>query len=279
MPEMVTVSCRQVPSVVGDAPGNRRRITAEARAAAAAGADIVLFPELAASGYDFASAEQARAEAVPLDGPLLDEWRALAGELGIVLVAGYAELGDNGHVYNSAVLIDPDGVRANYRKAHLWDREADHFTPGAAPPPVVDTILGRLGLLICYDLEFPEWVRLAALDGAELLCAPVSWPAFPRPAGERPNEVVKVQAGAGVNRMPIAVCDRVDADHGAAWLGGSVIVDPDGYPLTSLALGEEAAITATIDLAASRDKSIGERNDVLADRRPPLYGAITKERV
>ena len=100
--------------------------------------------------------------------------------------------GDDGLVYNSAALVSPDGVLAVYRKAHLWDAEKLVFTPGDAPPPVVDLPFGRVGLMICYDLEFPEWVRLAALAGADLIAAPVNWPAMPVPAGERPCDVVRV---------------------------------------------------------------------------------------
>ena len=93
------------------------------------------------------------------------------------------------------------------------------------------TKFGRIGMLICYDLEIPEWVRMPALDGAQLLCAPVNWPAFPRPDGERPAEVVRVQADAAVNRMFIAACDRTGQERGVDWVGGSVIVDADGWPL------------------------------------------------
>jgi 5-aminopentanamidase len=134
-------------------------------------------------------------------------------------------------VFNSAALIDPGGLRSVYRKAHLWDAENLLFSPGSTPPPVVSTAYGRIGMLICYDLEIPEWVRLPAMDGAQLLCAPVNWPAFRRPDGERPAEVVRVQADAAVNRMFIAACDRTGRERGIDWVGGSVIVDADGWPL------------------------------------------------
>jgi 5-aminopentanamidase len=134
-------------------------------------------------------------------------------------------------VFNSAALIDPGGLRSVYRKAHLWDAENLLFSSGSTPPPVVSTAYGRIGMLICYDLEIPEWVRLPAMDGAQLLCAPVNWPAFRRPDGERPAEVVRVQADAAVNRMFIAACDRTGRERGIDWVGGSVIVDADGWPL------------------------------------------------
>jgi hypothetical protein len=75
--------------------------------------------------------------------------------------------------------VDPGGLRGVYRKAHLWDKERLWFSSGSTVPPVIPTLFGRIAVLICYDLEFPEWVRLPALDGAQLLCAPVNWPAFP----------------------------------------------------------------------------------------------------
>lgn len=274
MPESsrpIAVSCRQLAPVVGDTAGNRARIAEGARAAAAEGAQLVVFPELAASGYSFADGAELRAEAHPRDGELIAEWAGLAAELGIVLVAGYPETGDDGNVYNSAAVVDPSGVLAHYRKVHLWDAEKLIFTPGDAAPPVVETAVGRIGLAICYDIEFPEWVRSIALAGAELLCAPVNWPLLPRPAGERPGEIVRAQANAAMNRLAIAVCDRSGDDRGQLWVGGSVVLDADGYPLTELILGAPGAVSASVDVAASRDKMISERNHVLADRRPELY--------
>jgi len=130
--------------------------------------------------------------------------------------------------------------------------------------------------MICYDLEFPEWVRLAALGGADLLAAPVNWPAMPVPAGERPCDVVRVQADACVNGMFIAVADRCRAERGVSWIGGTVIVGPDGYPLAGPVTGDRGAVlTAPCDLARARDKKISEHNDVFADRRPPLYRAVS----
>ena len=185
------------------------------------------------------------------------------------------EAGAAGVFHNSAALVDASGLRALYRKAHLWDRESEWFVPGDAAPPVVDTRFGRIGVMVCYDLEFPEWVRMAALNGADLLCAPANWPLYPRPAGERPAEVVKVQADAAVNRVFVAVCDRAGTERGTQWLGGSVIVDPDGFPLTAPGLGAEAVFSATVDLEAALVKRIGDRNDVFADRRSELYRGLS----
>lgn len=273
----IVVACCQLSLAVGDPDGNRAKIRSAIADAARAGARVVVLPELANTGYMFADIHELRAAAEPLDGPTVTEWGNLAAEHGLIIVGGIAEAGDGGVVYNSAVLVDESGVRTRYRKAHLWNREKDAlFTPGSDLPPVVDTAVGRIGVMICYDLEFPEWVRTVALDGAELLCAPVNWPLYPAPEGERPTEIVKIQAGATVNRMFIAAAARVGRERGQDWLGGSVIVDTDGFPLTEIQLDAESVILATIDLADARDKAISERNNVQTDRRPELYSRLVR---
>ena len=273
----IVVACCQLSLVVGDADGNRAKVRSAISDAARAGARVVVLPELANTGYMFADIDELRAAAEPLNGPTVTEWANLAAQHGLIIVGGFAELGDGGLVYNSAVLVDASGVRTRYRKAHLWNREKDNlFTPGSDLPPVVNTAVGRIGVMICYDLEFPEWVRTVALDGAELLCAPVNWPLYPAPNGERPTEIVKIQAGATANRMFIAAAARVGHERGQAWLGGSVIVDADGFPLTEIQLDTETIVLATINLADARDKAISERNNVQTDRRPELYSRIGK---
>ena len=188
-------------------------------------------------------------------------------------MGGFCELGGDGRLYNSAALVDASGVRAVYRKAHLWDAEKLVFTPGGAPPPLVGLPAGRVAIMICYDLEFPEWVRLAALAGADLIAAPVNWPAEPAPPGERPSVVIKALAGAAVNGVYLAVADRCGPERGVSWVGGSLIAGPDGYPLAGpAAAGQPAVLTAHCDLPRARDKRISTHNDLLADRRPELYG-------
>lgn len=270
------VACCQVSIAIGDRDGNRERLRRAVESAAAGGAGIVVLPELANSGYVFADATEARSLAEPSDGPTVTGWAELARRLDVVIVGGFCELDPDGLVRNSAVVVDPSGTRALYRKAHLWDREKLVFIPGDAPPPVVDTGYGRIAVMICYDLEFPEWVRLAALGGADLLCAPVNWPRLPRPDGERPSEVIRVQAAAATNRMFIAVADRVGDERGVGWVGGTVIIDPDGWPVRDLVLGRESTVAADLDLVVARDKRISERNDVHADRRPELYAAVAR---
>ena len=269
----VRVACHQLAPVIGDLEGNRARALAAIDAAAAAGARVVVLPELVSSGYVFRDAAEARGLAEPPDGPTPAGWAERARAHGLVIVGGFAEAGADGLIYNSAALVDASGVRAVYRKAHLWHDEQLFFTPGDAGPPVLDTPHGRIGLVVCYDLEFPEWVRAAALQGAELLCVPTNWPREARPAGERPMEVMRAMVAASSNRMAVAACDRCGNERGVEWVAGSVIAGADGWLLAGPpAAAEPALLLADVDLAASRDKSIGPRNDVLADRRPALYG-------
>lgn len=271
-PSPAVVACCQVAPVVADLEANRVLLRGAVRGAADVGAQVIVLPELAASGYMFETSSELQAAAQTCEGETLQDWVSLAEELDVVIVGGFAEDGRDGRVYNSAALVDPTGIRAVYRKAHLWNLEkADLFAAGSTAPPVVDTKVGRIGVMICYDLEFPEWVRGVAERGAELLCTPVNWPLYPRPQGERPSEIVRVQAAASGNRMAIACADRTGVERGQDWLGGSVIVDADGFPVSGIRLGETALLTASVNLRASRDKSISERNDVHRDRRPELY--------
>jgi predicted amidohydrolase len=274
----VMVACCQLELAIGAVAANREAGRAAIVEAASQGAQVVVLPELASSGYVFEDEAEARHLAEPLDGQTVTAWHELAAAHDLVIVGGICER-DPGEARprNSAVVVDRDGVRAVYRKAHLWDREGLVFAAGAQPPPVLDTAYGRIAVIVCYDLEFPEWVRLPALQAAELLCVPTNWPREPRPPGERPAEVIRAQAGAGANRMFIAVCDRAGVERGVRWCNGTSIIGPDGYPLAG-PVGEDraATIAARCRLKDARDKSIGPRNDVLADRRPQLYGAVSR---
>jgi predicted amidohydrolase len=271
------VACCQLSLRIGDTGFNRAACRTAIAEAARAGADIVVIPELANSGYVFADADEARGCAETVEGETVADWTALAREHDLVVVGGLCELDPlTGELRNSAVIIDATGLLAVYRKAHLWDREQLVFEPGRERPPVVDTRHGRLATMVCYDVEFPEWVRLAALDGAELLCVPTNWPREPRPAGERPAEVVRVQADASVNRMFIAACDRAGAERGVDWVNGTVIVGPDGFPLAGPVCQDRAVtVTARCRLSDARHKRTGERNDAIEDRRPELYEPVS----
>jgi predicted amidohydrolase/dienelactone hydrolase len=250
------IAVAQLAIAVAEPDANRQAAALAVAEAAAAGARLVVLPELCDSGYVFAPedpAAEARGLAAPAAGnPTLRQWHALAGQHGLVIVGGFCELGDDGRLYNSAALVDASGTRAVYRKAHLWDSEKLVFTPGDAALPTVDTEVGRVAVMVCYDLEFPEWTRLAALDGADLIAAPVNWPGYSWPEGERPAEVVKAQSAAAANGVFVAVADRCRVERGVSWISGSLIASPEGYTLAG---------------------------PVLADRRPGLYAWAPDKRV
>ena len=271
----VTVAVAQLALRVGEPDANREAAAAAVAEAAVADARLVVLPELSDSGYVFADADEARSLAAPAGASVtLREWRSLADAYNLTIAGGFCELGEDGKLYNSAAIVDAHGTRVVYRKAHLWDTEKKIFTPGDGAPPVVELPFGNVGLMICYDLEFPEWVRQAALAGADLIAAPVNWPASgsPPPAGERSGEVVSAQAAAASNGVFIAIADRCRVERGVAWVGGSVILRRGGYPAAGPVCADHPAVlTATIDLPLARDKRISEGNDLFADRRPELY--------
>jgi predicted amidohydrolase len=274
---MTLIAAAQFGPVLGDPDANRATAAGAVRDAAAQGARLVVLPELSDSGYVFTGPDEARGLATrAADSLTLLQWRDLAAAHGCAVVGGFCELGDDDLLYNSAALVDESGTRAVYRKTHLWDREKLIFTPGADAPPVVSLPYGQVAVMICYDLEFPEWARLAALDGADLIAAPVNWPAAPCPAGERPAEVTKVQADASVNGVYVVVADRCGVERGVDWINGTLIAGPEGYLLAGPVLADHPALlVADCDLAAARDKRINEHNDLLADRRPELYPRVT----
>jgi predicted amidohydrolase len=241
----------------------------------------VVLPELTACGGVLTSVEQAGAAAEPLDGPTVSLLSELSARHGCVIVAGLAETGTGGRVHNAAVVLDRGTLVETYRKAHLWGAEKDAFDPGSRPPPVVATSAGRVGVMICYDLEFPEWVRLAAEAGAEVLAVPANWPLRPGRNARRPFEVLKAQAAAVTYRLNIAVADRCGVETGVDWYGGSLVCDVDGNllagPACALETNPQGAATPTVlaaevDLASARDKGLGPFNHALQDRRPELYG-------
>jgi predicted amidohydrolase len=275
----VVVAVAQLALAVGEPDANRRAAGEAVAQAAAAGARLVVLPELSDSGYVFADAGETRSLASPAASSVtLREWRSLAARHDLAIAGGFCELGQDGTLYNSAAIVDASGPRAVYRKAHLWDAEKKIFTPGDSAPPVVALPFGNVGLMICYDLEFPEWTRLAALSGADLVAAPVNWPASasPPPAGERSGEVVVAQAAAWSNGVFIAVADRCGTERGVHWAGGSAIVGRGGYPAAGPVCEDRPAVlTAAIDLRLARDKRNSELNDLFADRRPALYARLS----
>ena len=271
---MTVITCRQLAPTIADLSANAAMTCAAIEHAVGAGAQIVVLPELVTSGYLFASVEEARSCAIGSDHPLFREWSALAAKNDAVVIGGFCEPAPDGGVYNSAVMVDGSGVLAVYRKIHLWDTEKNFFTPGPADPPIIDTRYGRIGVVICYDLEFPELTRSIALRGADLLAVPTNWPLVYRPEGERPPEVQIGIAAARVNKMAIACCDRVGTERGQAWTGGTTIISESGWVIATA--GESGSATADLDLTLGRDKVLTVRAHVFDDRRPEFYRGLVQ---
>ena len=269
---MTRVTCCQLSPVVGELTNNLRSCEDAIRSAIGDGAEIIVLPELSTSGYVFESKEEAKSLAIRADHAVFSDWASILGETLAIVVCGFCESGEDGHLYNSACVIDRNGVLAVYRKVHLWDRERLVFSPGSTLAPVLDLAVGRIGICICYDLEFPEVGRTLALGGADIILVPTNWPAVFHPTGEHPPEVGIAMATARVNKVAIACCDRAGIERGIEWTEGSVIIDENGW-IVGRPSGQRC-FSADLTLERSRDKSISSLNDALGDRRPGLYGRL-----
>jgi 5-aminopentanamidase len=269
--EPIRVACAQLAPVLGDLEGNRLRAAAAIEQAAARDAALVVLPELCSSGYAFVDSTEASRSAEPIDGPTVSQWSELARRHQIVIVGGVCEHDRDGALYNTAVVVEPHGLRASYRKTHLWDREQLIFEPGDQPPPAVETDVGRIGVAICYDAFFPEVLRGLALAGAEMIAVPMNSPVLGPALRPLASELVLAIAAAHVNRVFIAQADRAGEERGIKWAQASAIVAPDGSLLAGPLPGRHLLV-ANCELRLAHDKSISARNDVLADRRPELYG-------
>ncbi|HYM51443.1 MAG TPA: nitrilase-related carbon-nitrogen hydrolase [Candidatus Limnocylindrales bacterium] len=238
---------------------NLGRIEAAMREAAARGAGAILFSELFLTGYLLTDALAGLAE--PVDGPGIARLSRLARTFGLLTVCGFPEAAGPNR-YNSAVLIERDGtILGTYRKTHLFGREPEYFTPGDRVEAVT-TSLGRLGVLICYDIEFPETVRLLAVDGARLVLT-----ATANMTPYEPYQAVYTRARAMENGIYFAIANTTRDLGPFHFFGESAIVDPDGEPIDR-AGSEERILYAPIDL-----ERVPEDPEVryLGHRRPELY--------
>ncbi|MFF3635224.1 carbon-nitrogen hydrolase family protein [Streptomyces sp. NPDC002250] len=249
----------------GSIAENLKVLDEAAGRAAAAGAALLAAPEMFLTGYAIGDGIARLAE--PADGDSADAVAEIAGRHGLAIAYGYPERHGDA-VYNSAQLISADGARlANYRKTHLFGCfERDHFTPGEQP--VVQAELNGLtvGLMICYDVEFPENVRAHALAGTDLLVVPT---AQMHPFQFVAESLVPVRAWE--SQMYVAYVNRVGREGEFEFVGLSVLAGPDGVARTR-AGREEQLVLADADpgfLAASR-----EANPYLKDRRPGLYRSL-----
>ncbi|TXS46002.1 carbon-nitrogen hydrolase [Streptomyces sp. uw30] len=233
--------------------------------AAAAGAGLLVAPEMFLTGY--AIGDDIARLAEPADGDCADTIAETASRHGLAIVYGYPERAGES-VYNSAQLISADGTRlANYRKTHLFGCfERDHFTPGEQQVVQAELDGVRVGILICYDVEFPENVRAHALAGTDLLVVPT---AQMHPFQFVAESMIPVRAFE--NQMYVAYVNRVGQEGEFEFVGLSTLAGPDGVARTRAGRGEELVL-ADVDpafVAASR-----EANPYLQDRRPGLYGSL-----
>jgi predicted amidohydrolase len=245
--------------------------------AAERGAELVVLPELCNSGYMFASQEEAESLAEPVpDGPTVAAWLERCATHGIVLVAGIAER-DGDLLYNSAVVLAPNGHIGTFRKLHLWNEENRWFAKGDRGVPVFDTPVGRIATIVCYDGWFPECYRLAALGGADLVCIPTNWVPIPgQEEGQPAMATILCQAAAHSNSIVVAAADRIGVERGQPFIGQSVIVSHTGWPLSGPASVDGAELlVADVDLdEVRRARQWNQFNDPLRDRRPDAYGPL-----
>lgn len=238
---LVKIALGQFASKHGDAKANLNRMLGMADEAAAAGADLVIFPELAYSGY-FCNSATMQQLAEPSDGHFVQELCRKAKEKGLHIIAGYPESCEiSGRIYNSLIFIDDNGkVIENMRKVYLWAREKQIFREGNRFP-VVKTKFGKVGLLVCADLEYPEPSRLEALKGAEMIVDCSVWSI--NPAEHRWH--VAMQANAMFNLLFTVGCNTV----GENLCGSSMVVGPDGLTRIVASRTEEELLITEIDLS------------------------------
>jgi predicted amidohydrolase len=240
------------------------------------GAQIIVLPELTNSGYVFTSVSEVQERSTTLDGEIIAQWKEIAHKHDVVIVAGLA-LSVESRLYNASVIIDKSGLLGWYAKAHLFGEEHQFFKSGEKPPLVVNTAHGRIATMVCYDVEFPEWVRLAMLDRAALLAVPTNWPNLGQLIRGTPMEAVRVQAAASVNKMVAVAADRSGAERGHSWVSSSVITDFEGN-IKAIANreSEDDVQILVADVELPTDTSITPKNDVRKDRQPDLYSGILK---
>jgi predicted amidohydrolase len=232
-------------------------------------ADLWVLPELFATGYQFVSRDEAYDLAEDAaHGPTaaaLAEWSA---DRGAYFVGGLPERGEHDRLYNTAILVGPDGVLARYRKIHLFAEETRWFHPGAERFPVAELGDARVGLMICFDHLFPESARTLALAGAEIIAHPSNlvMPVYAQ---------VTMRARALENGVFTVTANRVGTEHrgntALTYTGHSQIVAPDGEILAQAPAQGTAVEAVTVDPGKARDKRLNPYNDRLGDRRPELY--------
>ncbi|TAJ07690.1 MAG: acyltransferase [Nitrospirae bacterium] len=230
--------------------------------------DLLVLPELFASGYQFVSKQEVETLAEPIpDGPTTQRLLEIARRQRCHLVAGLPER-HQGRCYNSALLAGPGGVVGVYRKTHLFFEETLFFAPGDTGFQVWDIGQAKVGVMLCFDWFYPESARALALKGAEILCHPSNLvlPHCPDAMVTRCLE----------NRLFSVTANRIGSEERGGkdrltFIGSSEIVTPKGHILHRAARDQEELTVLEIDPAEARNKTLNRYNDLLRDRRPKLY--------
>ena len=233
-------------------------------------ADLLVLPELCNSGYNFTSSEQAWQTAEEFPGGVFVEYlHSLCAKHGYHIVSGLNER-EGDHLYNSAVLIGPHGYLGRYRKLHLFMNEKDYFQPGDADLPVFDLGFCKVGMLVCFDWQFPEAWRILALKGADIICHPANLvlPGLAQSA---------VPIHALINRLYTVTANRIGSEGSLTFTGLSTIADPRGRVLHQASPEEEGVVVIEVDITLARDKNVTSRNHVLDDRRTDAYSGLLSD--
>ncbi len=252
-----------------DKEANLLALQSTAKATAAAGASLLLCPECWLCGYNIGAAAGVLAET--REGPSALRIGAMARQHQLAIAYGYAERDASGQVFNSVQVLGPDGLSlANYRKTHLWGPdERAAYQAGAQLEMPFDLDGFKIGLLICYDVEFPENVRSLALRGADLILVPT---ALSTEFATVPD--ILVPARAYENQLYIAYCNHTGIENGMRFLGRSVLAGMDGQPLAKAGISD-ALLVAQISKPARL--AAADANPFLTDRRCELYTPMSSQ--
>lgn len=264
---------------VGDISYNLAEIEAALKSLEAHQNRLIVYPEMATTGYFFNRTPTLNELAEPIpQGPTTQRLIALAEKYHAYLVVGMPEL-DGGKVYNSAVVVGPEGYLQKYQKLHLWSEEKLLYSPGQVGPVIVDLPFARLGLMICYDLWFPELIRILRILGADVIAVPAALVWNDTPAHARKTYYMSNYVGmaaAHLNQVHLALASQVGR-YGDQWLfGSSFIAEPNGWLLQEPAGDQDPEIIqAEVDFTAGRSlRGWGEMDDFDADRRTDIYGPL-----
>jgi predicted amidohydrolase len=273
---VIKVAALQFQIRVADKAHNMNKMEEYIEKAVAHEAKFLVLPELANSGYVFNNRSEANntAETIP-DGPSMSMLLNKAREKKIYICSGLLEK-DGNRLFNSAVLIGPEGFIGKYRKLHLWNEGKLWWDYGNLGLPVFHLPFGRVGMLICYDIWFPETTRMLKLQGADLILSPTNWDVDPKIVTE--DNLISPEVAcimAHVNSVFIVSADTCGYQRDIFFHGNSQIAGPLGKIARGSIKGEEI-ITAEINITDARKTQWTEYNDILMDRRTDVYDVILK---